>query len=135
MAGGFRRQREPSAWRKVALHTWGRRSDPTVYGVLELDATSALAYVEALRASSGAHVTVTHLVGKAIALAIAERPEVNAVIRRGRQIHLRDAIDVFFQVSMDGGEDLAGAKVARADEKGVADEAMRASSSPHPWVT
>jgi pyruvate dehydrogenase E2 component (dihydrolipoamide acetyltransferase) len=119
--GGFRKQDEPSPWRKLALHTWGRPSDPTVYGVLELDATNALAYVGDLRACSGVHVTITHLVGKAVALAIAERPEVNAVVRRGRHIHLRDTIDVFFQVAMDGGENLGGAKVVRADEKGVAE--------------
>lgn len=119
MGGGFRKQRELSAWRALALHTWDKPSDPTVYGALELDATNALAYVEALREATGLHVTITHLVGKAVALAIAERPDVNAVIRRGRHIYLRDTIDIFFQVALDGGENLAGAKVMRADEKSV----------------
>lgn len=119
MGSGFRRQRERSSWRKLSLHTWHRPGDPTVYGVLDVDATRAVAYVKRLRESSGVHVTLTHLVGKAAALAIAVRPEVNAVIRRGRAIYLRESIDVFFQVAFDGGEDLSGAKVARADEKSV----------------
>lgn len=119
--GVFREQREPSAWRTLAVRTWGRPSDPTVYGVLELDATSALAYVEALRESAGLHVTLTHLVGKAAACAIAERPEVNAVIRRGRRIYLRDTVDVFFQVATDHGENLSGAVIKRADDKSVAE--------------
>jgi len=73
-------------------------------------------------------VTLTHLVGKAVACAIAERPEVNAVVRRGRQIYQRDSIDVFFQVAFDGGENLSGAKVRGADRKSVveiADELSR----------
>lgn len=119
MGTGFHRQVELSSWRKLSLHTWGRPRDPTVYGVLEVDATAALAEVATLREASGVHVTLTHLVGHAVALAIRERPEVNAIIRRGRHVYLRDTIDVFFQVATHGGEDLSGAKVARADEKSV----------------
>lgn len=102
----------------MAVHAWGRPRDPTVYGVLELDATRALAYVERRRREGGAKVTLTHLVGKAAAVAIAERPEVNAIVRRGR-LYLRDTIDIFFQVAFEEGENLAGAKVARANEKDV----------------
>lgn len=119
MGRGFHRQVELSSWRKLSLHTWGRPRDPTVYGVLEVDVTAALAQVAALREESGVHVTLTHVVGHAAALAIRERPEVNAIIRRGRQVYLRETIDVFFQVATHGGEDLSGAKIARADEKSV----------------
>ncbi len=119
MGKGFHEQRELSNWRKLSLHTWGRPRDPTVYGVLELDASAALARVHALREASGVHVTLTHLVGHAAALAIRARPEVNAIIRRGHRVYLRETIDVFFQVATHGGEDLSGAKIARADEKSV----------------
>lgn len=117
--GGFRKQRRLGAWRALSLHTWERPADPTVYGILELDATNALAYVEGAREATGLHVTITHLVGKAVALAIAACPDVNAVIRRGRHIYVRDTVDVFFQIALDGGKDLAGAKVSRANEKSV----------------
>ena len=119
MGGDFHRQRELSSWRKLSLHAWSRPRDPTVYGVLEVDASAALAYVAAEREASGVHVTLTHLVGKAAALAIRERPEVNAIIRGRRRVYLRETIDVFFQVAVEGGEDLSGAKVSRADEKPV----------------
>jgi len=125
---GFRRQRELSSWRKLSLSTWGRPSDPSVYGILELDATRAIAYVRRARELSGAHVTLTHVVGKAVALAIRERPEVNAVIRRGRAVYLRESADVFFQVAFDGAEDLSGAKIARADEKSVPEIALELAS-------
>ena len=101
----------------MALHAWKRPVDPSVYGFLEVDATHALAWIEEVRARTGVHVTITHLVGKAVADALAARPDVNAIVRRGRGIWARDQVDVFFQVARDGGEDLLGALVERADEK------------------
>jgi pyruvate dehydrogenase E2 component (dihydrolipoamide acetyltransferase) len=116
----FRPLRTASSWRKISLHTWGAPNDPSVYGDLEIDATRALAFVEAVRRVSGERVTLTHLVGKAAALAVAARPDVNVVVRRGRHLYQRDQIDVFFMVAFEGGENLSGAKVERADEKSVA---------------
>jgi pyruvate dehydrogenase E2 component (dihydrolipoamide acetyltransferase) len=74
--------------------------------------------VSTLRAETGARITITHLIGRALALAIAERPEVNAIVRFG-SLYRRETIDIFFQVSFEGGEDLNGAKVAAADQKSV----------------
>lgn len=114
----FRRLDNLSTWRRVAIHAWSRPADPTVYGVLELDCEAALAYIDELRQRSGERITLTHLVGKAVAEAIAARPEVNAIIRRGR-IYQRETTDVFFQIAFEGGEDLAGAKIESADKKGL----------------
>lgn len=102
----------------MALHAWRSPDDPTVYGSLEIDATEALAAVRTLRERTGARITVTHLVGRAVALAIAERPEVNAIVRFG-SLYQRDTIDVFFQIAFEGGEDLNGQKIERANEKDV----------------
>ena len=107
----FRRLENVPAWRAMAVHAWDAPRDPTVYGVIDVDATNSLAFIEKLRAETGAKITLTHLVGKAAAVAIAARPEVNAIIRRGR-IYVRDSVDIFFQVAFDGGENLAGAKVS-----------------------
>jgi pyruvate dehydrogenase E2 component (dihydrolipoamide acetyltransferase) len=114
----FRRLENVPAWRAMAVHAWAPPRDPTVYGIIDVDATNALKFVERVRADSGVKVTLTHLVGKAAALAIAARPEVNAIIRRGR-IYVRDSVDIFFQVAFDGGEDLAGAKVTAVDRKSL----------------
>lgn len=89
-----------------------------MYGVLELDCEPALAYLQSMREESGEHITLTHLVGKAAAHAIASRPEVNAIIRRGR-VFTRNTTDIFFQIAFDGGEDLAGAKVSAANTKSI----------------
>jgi pyruvate dehydrogenase E2 component (dihydrolipoamide acetyltransferase) len=114
----FRELEKLSTWRKLAIHTWGTPSDPTVYGTMEIDVSEAQPWLERLRQESGVKVTFTHLVGKAAAVAIRERPELNGIIRGGK-IFLRDTVDVFFQVAFDGGEDLSGVKVSRADDKTV----------------
>jgi pyruvate/2-oxoglutarate dehydrogenase complex dihydrolipoamide acyltransferase (E2) component len=114
----FHRLENVPSWRKMALFAWDRPRDPTVYGTIEVGVARAQRYLAELREKSGVKLTLTHLVGKAVAAAIAERPEVNAIIRRG-QIYVRDSIDVFFQVAFEGGENLAGTKVCDADRKGL----------------
>lgn len=124
---GPRRISQLSTWRKLAMFAWGPPRDPTAYGMLEVDAEPGLAYVARLREASGAKVTLTHLVGKAVALAIAERPEVNAYVSGGSLVQ-RETVDVFFQVAFfdEGGgarerdkANLAGAKVTRCDARSV----------------
>lgn len=130
----FHRAKKLSAWRKIALTTWGAPASPTAYGTLDLPCDAALEYVRALRAKTGEKITLTHVVGRAAALAIAAAPEVNGFASFGR-LMLRETVDVFFQVSFfddrasngDGAHrtrkdaNLAGAKVRRADEKSIGD--------------
>lgn len=124
MGSSFHRLRKLPAWRRISLHAWRTPQDPTAYGTIDLDVTAALCFLEAERARTGVKVTLTHLVGKAVADAIKLRPEVNAVIRRGHAIYQRDSIDVFFQVAYAGGEDLSGAKVPHADTKSLVEIAQ-----------
>lgn len=119
--GQFKRLRKLSSWRRISLNAWDAPGDPTAYGMLDIDVSSAQAYLDDARARSGVKVTLTHLVGKAVAMAIAERPEVNAVIRRRHAVYQRQSIDVFFQVALDAGEDLSGAKVTGVDTRPLLD--------------
>jgi pyruvate/2-oxoglutarate dehydrogenase complex dihydrolipoamide acyltransferase (E2) component len=128
-----------STWRKVALSTWGEPLNPTAYGILDLDCGPALAYVAKLREASGEKITITHLVGKIIAMTIAAHPEVNGFVSMGR-LMLRETVDIFFQVAFfddevgkEGPRDkrdrmteskkanLAGAKIREVDKKSVVD--------------
>jgi pyruvate/2-oxoglutarate dehydrogenase complex dihydrolipoamide acyltransferase (E2) component len=102
-------------WRKIAAATWGEPGDPQIYGDVELDAGPLLRFLEQARAS-GARVTLTHLVGRAIAHALHEAPDLNVRIYRGKAIR-RDTVDIFFIVSTEKGSELSGIKVANADEK------------------
>lgn len=102
-------------WRKVSVSTWGQPPDPQIFGDLEVDARPLLAFVARARAR-GVHLTLTHLVGKAVAHAFAENPDLNGHLRLGRFVPNATA-DVFFIVSTGEGVDLSGVKVVRADEK------------------
>lgn len=118
------------SWRRMALHSWRAPRDPTIYGFLDLDVSEALRWIDGARTATGAHVTITHLVGVAAARAIGERPDVNSIVRKGRGLWKRADIDVFFMIARDDGEDLLGAKVERADQKDpvtVAHELERAA--------
>jgi pyruvate dehydrogenase E2 component (dihydrolipoamide acetyltransferase) len=117
--------RRMSSWRRIATGTWGSANDPTIYGTLEIDVSNALEYIERLRDDTGEHVTITHVVTKAIANALAEHPECNAYVRLGR-IYERDTIDAFVLVAMppedddhDQEADLSGVKIRNADTKSL----------------
>jgi pyruvate dehydrogenase E2 component (dihydrolipoamide acetyltransferase) len=107
-----------SGWRRLAAQTWSPPDDPSVYAILDIPMTGSLAFMESVRATHGVHVTPTHLVARALALAMRRYPQLNGIVARGR-IMLRETVDMFIQVSTEGGTDLAGIKIARVDERSV----------------
>ena len=121
------RRRKLGGWRKLANAQWGPPNDPQIYGDIDVDATALLEFRDRLREQTGAPVTVTHLVGKAIAHAMASSRDLNVRLFAGNVVQ-RDTIDVFFIVSAEQGSELSGVKVERADEKGVADIAAELAS-------
>ena len=118
----LRRKDDVSSFRKIAIGTWRDAYDPQVYGTLELRMENALAYLAAFREKTGKHLTVSHMLAKAVAMALVKCPDANAVLRFNR-IYLRQNIGVFFQVVMDDlGEDkidLSGATVYEVDKKSL----------------
>ncbi|HXC50722.1 MAG TPA: 2-oxo acid dehydrogenase subunit E2 [Candidatus Limnocylindrales bacterium] len=102
------------------MHVWRAPTDPTVYGVLEVDMRKTLSWLAEINAIPGSRVTPTHLVIKAIAKALAETPAANAMIALGR-VYIRDSVDIYCQVATDGGRDLSGVKVRHADRKSPAE--------------
>ena len=103
-------------WRKLAGSAWGRPMDPQFFGDLDLDADALLSYIEEARRRTGVHVTVTHLVGKAVAHGLAQVPELRVRLAHGREYE-RESIDVFFIVAAEGGGELTGVKIHDADRK------------------
>lgn len=104
------------AWRKIAAASWSRPIDPQIYGEIEVDAERLLEFIERERERSGEHLTVTHLVGRALALALAANPDVNVRLCRGRFVR-RETADIFFVVSVGEGKELSGVKVVATDRK------------------
>jgi pyruvate dehydrogenase E2 component (dihydrolipoamide acetyltransferase) len=122
-----RKGSEAKGWRKVAAASWHGPDDPQIYGDLEIDATRLLLFIDAARCATGVHVTVTHAVGKAIAHALAEHPELNMRLHRGRFIP-RESVDIFFVASVADGREVSGVKVVDAARKSIveiADELVR----------
>lgn len=119
--------RNLSSWRRMAAVAWSAPDDPTIYGTIDLDMTEALDFLPKESERTGEHLTVTHLVAKALADTIAEHPECNCVIRRGR-IFERDDIDISVLVAVppddashDQEADLSEALVRKADQKSMAE--------------
>lgn len=110
--------RKLHGWRKLAGSAWGPPTDPQFYGDLEVDAGSLLDFADGLRERTGVHVTMTHLVGRAIAHGLLAVPDVNVRLARGREFP-RVGADVFFIVAAAEGQELTGVKVEGVDEKPV----------------
>jgi pyruvate/2-oxoglutarate dehydrogenase complex dihydrolipoamide acyltransferase (E2) component len=108
-----------SSWRKIALGTWRVMGDPSVYGTIDLDATHAVQYMNAVHQKSGQRITLSHFMGKAIATTMERHPDMNCIIRFGK-FYPRKTIDIFFQVANDAaGKDLSGLVIRNANQKSI----------------
>ncbi|HEV8320771.1 MAG TPA: 2-oxo acid dehydrogenase subunit E2 [Myxococcota bacterium] len=111
-----------SSFRRIAIGTWRDAYDPTVYGSLTLRMDEAVRYIDEFRKRTGKRITVTHLMAKATAAALARMPDANAILRFNRP-YLRQRIGVFFQVAMEDDDtkeiDLSGATIMDTDKKSL----------------
>ena len=118
----LRRKRDLSAFRKIAIGTWQDAYDPSVYGTMELRMDAAMQYMDAFRRATGKRLTVSHMLAKAVGMALAEMPDANALLRWNR-IYLREQVGVFFQVAMtdegQGKADLSGATLYDVERKSL----------------
>ena len=105
-----------STRRKLAIGTWSAPREGNIYGKLTLDAEPALEYLREVRERTGHKVTITHFVGKAVAMALAKSPGLNGRILWGKYIP-HDSVDIAYLVTLEGGGDLAKAKIADLDKK------------------
>jgi pyruvate/2-oxoglutarate dehydrogenase complex dihydrolipoamide acyltransferase (E2) component len=115
-------KKDVSSFRKMAIGTWQTAYDPTVYGTLSVRMEKALEYMKRFREVHGVHLTVTHLVTKAVAEALKRCPDANAILRFNK-IYLRKGVTVSVLVVQtdqgDGKVDLTAAKIANCEEKNL----------------
>jgi pyruvate/2-oxoglutarate dehydrogenase complex dihydrolipoamide acyltransferase (E2) component len=104
-----------TGWRRVAGLIWNAPSDPQIYGAVDVDAGALLSFIQRAN-QAGAHVTPTHLVGRAVGHALAEVPALNVRLVGGRAIP-RGSVDVFFITATRRGHDLSGVKIRDIDRK------------------
>ncbi len=108
-----------TGWRRIAGALWDDPADPQIFGALDLDALPMRAFIADAK-SAGNRVTPTHLVGRAVAHALATVPELNVQLRKGRAF-ARDSIDIFFITAIGGGHDLSGVKLTNVDRTAAVD--------------
>lgn len=116
-----------SVRRKLAIASWSPPKEGNIYGKLTVDVSQAKAYLAWVREETGLKVTITHLVGKAVAVALSRAPGLNGVIRFGRYVR-HDSVDISFLVALEEGRNLAKAKIEGLDKKSVTElgEELRA---------
>ncbi len=119
-----------STRRKLAIATWSAPREGNIYGKLEVDAEPLTRFIQHVRATTGDKITVTHLVGKAVAEALAASPGLNGRILWGKFVPY-DQVAITYLVALEDGADLAKAKVEHADTKSVVEIAgeLRALAS------
>jgi len=125
-------KKDVSSFRKLAIGTWSTTYDPTVYGTLQIRMEKALEYIEAFRRRTGVRLTVTHLVSKAVAVALARCPDANAILRWNR-IYLRQKVTLSILVVQtadgDGKVDLTAARIEDADKKSLLEMAREVEAT------
>lgn len=107
-----------STRRKLAIATWGPPDEGNIYGKLTVEATELMKYMEHVREKTGEKVTVTHMVGKAVAMGLAKAPGLNGRIAWGTYIPHK-TVDITYLVALEDGADLAKVKIAELDKKPV----------------
>jgi pyruvate dehydrogenase E2 component (dihydrolipoamide acetyltransferase) len=115
--------RRVHGWRKLAGATWGPPRDPQFFGALEIDAEAMQDFAQRERERTGVHVTMTHLVSRAVARGLSEVPSLGMRLAHGRE-YARDSIDVFVIVAADGGDELTGVKIEGADRMSAVEIAL-----------
>lgn len=120
--------KNPSSFRKLAAAMWKAPNDPHIFGSVDIDMTAALSFLTDYNVKHQCKATITHLVVRALALVLARYPEANAKVGFGK-IQLRDSVDLFCQVATDGGRDLSGFKLDRANERSLANITSSLSSA------
>lgn len=115
MSTSFEAMSDVSTFRKTAASMWKAPNDPTIYGSMDVDASAALAFIDAHRERTGERLTITHLVCGAVARAFVKYPHLNAKVRFGGRLERRKDVDLFVSVATGGGKDLSGARIEHAD--------------------
>lgn len=112
-----------SSRRKVCLAIWDPSTEPNCYGRVAVNMNKAVKFLDEQnsKAKEGeAKLTITHLVGKATAMAIAKVPSVNGRIHFGTFIP-NSTVDISFLVAIGKGQDLGKVLVRSCENKTIHD--------------
>jgi len=126
----FGKSVKPTRFRRLAMGSWHGTGDPTIYGVLEINAETALAHIAAEKARTGNRITITHYVGKVFAKVLERSPDLNTEIRWGK-FYPRKSIDVSFQVAIEKHMDLSAGIVRNVNNISLSEIAKSLNHDAH----
>jgi pyruvate/2-oxoglutarate dehydrogenase complex dihydrolipoamide acyltransferase (E2) component len=126
----YGRPMKATRFRRLAIGSWSGTGDPTIYGVLEVNAEKALAYIAAEKTRTHERVTINHFVGKVFAKVLERRPELNTEIRWGL-FYPRESIDVSFQVAIEKHMDLSAGVVRNVNQISLSEIAKGLNHEAH----
>jgi len=106
--------------RKTAISTWSESTAGSIYAKQGVDMTNGLNFITKYKERTGERLTVTHLVGKAVALTLKSTPSLNGRLLFGRYVP-NPTIDVCFLVSTDNGKNLAPKTIRETDKKSLSE--------------
>lgn len=106
--------------RKLCLSTWDAPASGEIYGQMMIPMAKTWQWAKTQKNADGtpARITITHLVIKAIGLALRGVPHLNSRILFDKIINF-ERVDVGTLVAVEGGNQLANAKICDADKKSV----------------
>jgi pyruvate dehydrogenase E2 component (dihydrolipoamide acetyltransferase) len=101
--------------RKIAIGTWRAPRESAIQTNLQVDLTPITEFIANTKSQA---ITITHIVGAALARAIALNPETNVRVVFGK-VRSFPRVDISFAVDIGDGSDLAQCMVRNADQKNV----------------
>lgn len=113
-----------STRRRMTIATWRPPHEGVIHGVITVDATNVLDYIERAREVTGEKVTITSFIGAAVGRALALEPTLNGYIAFGKYFHYDD-VSLSFLVQVDGGKQLAQVLVKDIDTLSPAEVAQK----------
>jgi pyruvate dehydrogenase E2 component (dihydrolipoamide acetyltransferase) len=115
---GYKRTAKLGSFRRMANAFWGEPTDGRIYGTMFLDVSKAMALSKEVEKDHGLKLSMGVFIGKAISIALKRVPQFNAKKIWGT-FYEKDSVDVYFQVDIEGGGDLSGTVVEKADQKTI----------------
>lgn len=113
-----------STRRRMTIATWRPPHEGVIHGIITLDATKVLDYLDRAREATGEKVTITSFIGAAVGKALALEPTLNGFIAWGNYYNYDD-VSVSFLVQVDGGKQLAQVLVKDIDKMSPAQVARK----------
>jgi len=102
------------------LASWTAPSEGTVFGVVECNAEPLCEFIEAFNKKTGAKISVTTIIIKALGLSFREAPGLNCRLV-GNKFIPHKTIDISCLVALEDGKDLASAKLLECDKASLVD--------------